>query len=78
MLGNWAVSAKNQVGWSTGFWLGDFSDDLDGGDIHNALKLLEYGEEDDDDRKNDHERKGVGSEGGINTLNTVYQQESSW
>jgi len=22
LLGNWAVSAKNQIGWSTGFWLG--------------------------------------------------------
>jgi hypothetical protein len=24
MLGNWAVSAKNQIGWTTGFWLGSF------------------------------------------------------
>jgi len=40
LLGNWAVSAKNQLGWSTGFWLGDFSDDSDGSCIKNALKLL--------------------------------------
>lgn len=26
-LGSWAVSAKNQVGWSTGFWLGEFHHD---------------------------------------------------
>lgn len=40
LLGNWAVSAKNQIGWSTGFWLGEFADDSDGNCIKNALKLL--------------------------------------
>lgn len=40
MLGNWAVSAKNQIGWATGFWLGSFEDDQDGTGIKNALKLL--------------------------------------
>ncbi len=44
-LGSWAVSAKNQVGWSTGFWLGEFHHDAEGAGIKNALKLLEFADD---------------------------------
>jgi hypothetical protein len=40
MLGNWAVLAKNQIGWATGFWLASFDEDQEGTAINNALKLL--------------------------------------
>lgn len=42
LLGQWAVAAKNQIGWSTGFWMGDFFDDSDGSSLKKALKLLKY------------------------------------
>ncbi len=39
-LRDWANRAKQDLGWSTGFWLGELANDLNGSSILTALSLL--------------------------------------
>lgn len=41
VLNEWAMQAKNEIGWSTGYWMGDLADDhMSGDSIRTALAYL--------------------------------------
>lgn len=40
VLKDWANRARQQFGWNAGFWLGEFTNDLNGSSIATALSLL--------------------------------------
>lgn len=41
VLNEWAMQAKNKIGWNTGYWMGDLADDhMSGDSIRTALAFL--------------------------------------
>ncbi len=40
ILRDWANRARQELGWSAGFWLGEFANDSNGSSIMTALRLL--------------------------------------